>query len=144
MENASKAILIAGSVLIGVLTFVIFIYEISYITSVSELSRDNITLQAIAEFNSKFEIYANRDESAGYLGKKNAIAIQEFVSICSMVQDWNLSNVHDKIEINIIGKDEKKINKNVTLYLNSKMNTEWLISVLKDYYFIFTMDNRRN
>ena len=61
MENASKALLIAASVMIGVMIFAIFIYEIAYVSNMSQNMKDTMNYEEILAFNAQFETYADRE-----------------------------------------------------------------------------------
>ena len=78
MENASKALLMAGGVLLTMLVISLLLYAW---TAVSEYQAEQdkiIEIQELAEFNSKFTNY-ERDDVQGY----------ELLSLVNKVIDYN-------------------------------------------------------
>ncbi len=59
MENASKALVIAASILIGLILLAIFFYELSYVSSTTKEINANMKRKEILEFNTQFEAYAD-------------------------------------------------------------------------------------
>lgn len=57
MENASRALLIAGGILIGILTISIFYYMFNNIQSFVSATSDNSEEEELLEFNKGFEVY---------------------------------------------------------------------------------------
>lgn len=102
MENASKALLMAAGVLVGVLVFAIFVYEFTVISGISSEVNDNMHRKDILEFNAKFEGFANRRN--GYLGIENAISVQDVATLCNLTRDWNKNNEDDQITVTIVNR----------------------------------------
>lgn len=110
MENASKALLMAASLLIGLIIFVIFIYEMTIMSDTSNAVNDEMRKKQISEFNAQFEGFANRRN--GYLKEEleekhkrpieNTISVQDLVALCNLTREWNQNNESDQIEITII------------------------------------------
>ena len=73
----------------------------------------------------------------GYLGEKSAISLQEFVTICNQVRDWNERMPSDKIKIEVI---ERTVT-NIKQYLqNTSKPLEQFITSLDNpelYYLTF-------
>lgn len=64
MENASKALLIAGSVLIAVLLIAVGMRLFNSTTGTSDVATGHMESTGIATFNSKFTAYAGSNKSA--------------------------------------------------------------------------------
>lgn len=78
MENASKFLIIAGGILIGIIILSIFAYEISFAVEKSQdIEREMARTQTL-KFNSQFTIY---------LGKE--ITPQEAATLINYVTEWN-------------------------------------------------------
>lgn len=60
MENASKALLIAGGVLIALIILTSFIAMYGRIANLQEEQEEQIKLDQLAEFNAKYEAYNKR------------------------------------------------------------------------------------
>lgn len=116
MENASKALIMAGGLLVGLIIFAIFIYEITIFSSTSHEISEIQKQEEIKSFNAKFTRFANKDEPyaqenedgttttiyTGYLGRKNAISVQDFATLYNMAMEWNKNNPSEKIKITLI------------------------------------------
>lgn len=89
MENAAKALLIAAGVLIGVLIMSLFAYEMLYVSNNAREYQTEMQTTQIAEFNSQFEIYAN----------KETITAQEVITLYSYIQEWNIDNISTPITL---------------------------------------------
>jgi len=82
MENASNALIIAGSVLIAIIILSIGVLLFSTYTKVGESYEQTQTTEAVAKFNSKFTIFEERTD----------ITAQEIVSIHNFVKEYNQEN----------------------------------------------------
>ena len=116
MENASKAVIIAGGILVGLIIFAIFVYEFTIFSSTSHEISEIEKQEEITRFNAKFTRFANKNEPyvkknedgttetiyTGYLGRKNAISIQDFATMYNMAMEWNKNNPGEKIKITLI------------------------------------------
>ena len=99
MENASKALLIAVEVLIGILLLSLTVYLINMAQNFSEQIDGNIETRIIQEFNAKFEAYNHR----------NDLTPQDIVTLSNIVKDYNSrDNVYKTIKINISGVNKYK------------------------------------
>ena len=94
MENASKALLIAGGVLITMIvaSFGVYLYGVYHEHSENMLAA--MSEKEISEFNAKFTSYQGKDLTAN-----------DVVSIMNLVRDNNLRKIDDeyRIEINTNG-----------------------------------------
>ena len=89
MENAAKALLIAAGVLIGILIMSLFAYEMLYVSNNANEYQEGVDTIQTAEFNSQFEIYAN----------KETITAQEVITLYSYIQEWNIDNISTPITL---------------------------------------------
>lgn len=111
MENASKALLMAGGVLIGVLviSLAVFLFADFGATS-AEINAQNAQKQ-ITAFNSKFTVYQ---------GYENEITIYDIVSLATYVNENNAyyeNSPEDQIDV-IIAPATKIQGRNKAYYSN--------------------------
>lgn len=93
MENASKALILAGGILIGILIISLGVYIINISTSFSEKYDDRIVENEINTHNNKFLIYAKD------------ITPQEMVSLYNLVKENNNKYIDRKVVLKIDGTD---------------------------------------
>lgn len=79
MENASKALIIAAEVLIGVLLLTLAVYLFNQTAGFSKTIDDNIEMKNIAEFNVQFTTYE----------KKNNLTAQDVITLGNLARDYN-------------------------------------------------------
>ena len=91
MENASKALLIAGEVLIAIIILTIGITLYSMYSDQAKEYNQIMTTTEIQKFNSKFDVYAGRTD----------ITAQEVVSVVNLAKEYG-----DAVKI-IIEKAQK-------------------------------------
>ena len=84
MENATKALLIAGTVLIAIIMVSIAVYLYSLYSGQAKQYSETISAVELEKFNSKFDVY---------LGREN-ITAQEIVSVVNLAKEYN-----DQIQI---------------------------------------------
>lgn len=152
MENASKALLIAAGVLVGVIIFAIFVYEMSYVATTSAQTNERLKEEEIQEFNVQFTSYADRGKDGYYYnplkGKgENSISIQEFATLYNTIREWNLNNPSDKITFDIGSKTGSIRNVSgkpkLSDYLSSgvktaeELFTEYFEGDIQRYYLTF-------
>lgn len=77
MENATKALEIAGSVLLGVLILGLLVFEYRKISNLKKVEEDVKVSQQSEDFNKKFEAY-NRN-----------LYGSELLSLANQIQDYN-------------------------------------------------------
>lgn len=78
MENATKALIIAGGMLIAMLIVGLLVWGFGQIRSLQQEQADQETIQAIIDFNERFEAY-NRTTVRGY----------QMISLANLVYDTN-------------------------------------------------------
>lgn len=120
MENASKALLMAGAVLLGVLLISTMVYMFNSTSSFVKVYETEIEGQSLQAFNSQFEIY-----------NRGKITAQDIISLANMASDNNtkytVENLPDNEPYIQIICDGKKIEK----YSNSEK-----YQFMEDYSFI--------
>ena len=108
MENASKALLIAGGVLIAILLISLLIYTSTVISEYQDSKKELADIEDTAKFNDQFLQY-NRDDVEGY----------ELLSLIHKVIDYNERKTTDstidtdsykpiKLEIDFINDENVK------------------------------------
>ncbi len=78
MENASKALIMAGGILVGMIILSIFVYEMIFVSSQGHEYEEKMARAQVASFNAKFEPYFGRE-----------LTPQEFVTLFNFVEEWN-------------------------------------------------------
>lgn len=102
MENASKALLIAGEMLIGILLLFLLVYFSKMASSYTNQVESNIAVKQIQEFNAKFEVYNNR----------NNLTPQDVVTLSNIVKNNNgKKDFYTQISISITGVESKYKNR---------------------------------
>ena len=97
MENASKALIMAGGVLIGVLIISLAVYLfVSFGQTSAEINSQNAQKQ-INQFNSQFTSYEGNNHLAGYDIKVDAHDVRWIYQIpLSEIQENKLINAEDQ------------------------------------------------
>lgn len=96
MENASKALLIAGEVLIGLIVLSIFAFAFEKAYEFAESYQDRSAQQKIVAFNTQYTKYNT--------GSRKHIYSEDVVTLTEQVLNWNQTTVIDseKIRLNIL------------------------------------------
>lgn len=102
MENASKALLIAGELLIGIIVLSIFTYLFQKTYNFAEEYQDKIGEQKIIVFNTQYSKYAT---STG--DEPTYIYAEDVVTLTEKVLNWNKITAIEsqKIELYILDKN---------------------------------------
>ena len=104
MENASKALIMAGGVLIGVLVISLAVYLfVSFGQTSAEINDENSQKQ-LTQFNSKF---------TSYEGKKN-LTIYDAITVAGYANENNKYYDNDSNYIIIVNLDGKRIDNNLS------------------------------
>ncbi len=123
MENASKALIMAGEILLGVMIISIGVYLFNTIADYSASTTAQITEAQIAKFNAQFLEYYEKEDCT----------IHDIVSIANLANQNNLNYGFDGVQnyneesSYYIQVDIKKENEHLEVY--SKDN---LIKLIKD------------
>lgn len=89
MENASKALLMAASVLVGILILSLIAYLYTVFGDYSSLIQARLEEKNITEFNTKFTQYESyKDENGNW---QNTCKASEIVSLANLAQQNNQS-----------------------------------------------------
>lgn len=115
MENASKALLIAGELLIGVIILTILSLVFRNVSTVSESYQDRINQQKINSFNMEFQQFVTTSERKLYA--------TDIISLINKVENWNKDIGHDAItmELYLLNRVKVKIDENgITPNYNEK------------------------
>lgn len=79
MENATRALLIAGGVLIAIIILAMGVYLYAQFSGQSKTYRDIVSNTEIQKFNSKFEAYIGRQD----------ITSQEVATVYNLAKEYN-------------------------------------------------------
>ena len=82
MESSSKALLIAGGILITVLILSLFVYLYITMHNFSNQYNSNIDSQKLQAFNVQFEVYNGRED----------LTAQDIVTIAGLAREYNEKN----------------------------------------------------
>lgn len=106
MENASKALLMAAAVLVGIMLLSLGVYLFSIFGNFGGQISNRIEQKQIDEFNSKFYKYEESQE----------IRIHDIISIANLARQYNLNNefldtdtYFIKVNINGIGAEGQNL-----------------------------------
>lgn len=118
MENASKALLMAAGILIGLIIASLFTYEMISMSETGRTFQKQIDQSVITEFNTNFEKYVGKNLTA-----------QEVVTIYNYVQEWNKDNAvaFITLDTNIQAlKDlqNNRVNATIEDFLNDNWNKD--------------------
>lgn len=82
MENASKALIIAGAILLSILIIGIGVYI--YNNAAGTIKKANLSSQEISQYNSEFDVYEGTNVSG-----------TQAMALCDTVKQHNLANQTD-------------------------------------------------
>ena len=123
MENATKALIIAGGMLIAMLITGLLVWGFGQIRSVQQEQADQDVIQEITDFNERFEAY-NRTTVRGY----------QMISLANLVYDTNARYT-----------DEDGYNP-VTIIVDGlsaeEATDENLVTYIQTYYDVMTSDQK--
>ena len=110
MENASKALIMAGSVLLAIMVIGLLVFGYRQMSDLEQTKENSDYVDKLAEYMARFEQF-NR-------GEKNPLYGSELLSLANLQEDYNLSDAradvgYDKIEIYVT------ITKNLEGYLEA-------------------------
>lgn len=122
MENASKALLMAAGILIGLLIAALFSYEMMVVAETGKAHQEQIDHENILEFNAQFEKYAGKSLTA-----------QEIATIFNYITEWNKNNETFAIQmefVNYVGNGLDKLrdihtNPRSTYTVEEFLNSSW-------------------
>lgn len=125
MENASKALLIAAGILIGLILITMIIYGYNQISNYYNTKEQVKVMEQLSDFNKQYEPY-NRDDVRG----------SDILSLINKIIDYNTINEgEERIEISITIPDNDTAK---LFYYNYTQNKNVVLVNLKKQY---TQDN---
>lgn len=98
MENASKALLIAGSVLLAIIILSMFMSMYGQIKGMEETKEEKIRLEQLQAFNSQYEAY-----------NKHIMYGADVITLSNKIDEHNLNNPYEQITISIPDDFRSKI-----------------------------------
>ena len=116
MENAAKALLIAGGVLLAIIIMSMFLSMYNQIRGLEEAKEEKIQLEQIYAFNSQYEAY-----------NKKIMYGADVITLFNKVNENNLNNPNEIITITI----PTDFNDNIQKLKEGKLNQEEKEDLLK-------------
>jgi len=133
MENASKALLIAGAVLICIVLISVGMVIVNSSSEVTDQVSDVTTSQAVETFNSGFSIYAGKQKGSSVKRLLEKISTSNKVTATTATHqvrvtfaDGGLSNTH--VVNSIVKSISKIINSSTYMVEITEMDTNGYIS----------------
>ena len=114
MENASKALLIAGGVLAGILLLTLFSYILLQMKGFASKHYAEMSEHETAEFNQQFLKYEGRDD----------LSIQDVITIINLAKNNN-EKENKPIKINVFVGSENWTNKNPYDLIHDYLETKF-------------------
>ena len=123
MENASKALIIAGGVLIAIIILSIMAYMFSNIEIFGTQYSKTLNDQATEEFNTKFNVYENRELNIYDVITLYNLAKENNIQIITPRNLLAADNIHLKEKNKLMSEDiiNKRYNCKIT-YNDGKVN----------------------
>ena len=103
MENASKALLIAASILLSVLILSLIVYLFVTFGASASRTHDQVAEQQMVQFNSQFTIYADRKD----------LKIHDIITVANLAKENNEANK---------GYDDFENTYKITIIVNDEIN----------------------
>lgn len=138
MENASKALLMAASILIGLIILSLGVYLVNTFRSFSQNYNDSMEIQRMSQFNAQFTAFSTRSNVSPHEIVTLTNYAKEFNTINNLSSDDNqYINVFIKINNQTINLTdiEKEVNK-ISGYKN---NPDKFISDLLDGTYVYNL-----
>ena len=131
MENASKALLIAAEVLIGILLLTLFSYLFTKMSEQTARIGEKAKLNRINQFNQEFLNYEGRGTKNDDEGNPiNPLTIQDVATLINLAND-NDNKYKFATKVSIILDGSNLAYNNGNNWLNDKMNTNKLYDLYK-------------
>lgn len=86
MENASKALLMSASILIGIIVLSLGVYLVNTFKSFSQGYNDSMEIQRMEQFNAQFTAFSTR----------NNVSIHEIMTLANYAKEFNTINNIEK------------------------------------------------
>ena len=97
MENASKALVIAAEILIGILLLTLMVFMFRAMGTFSKTVDENIETKNVFEFNVNFEKYRGKID----------ITVQDIVSMGNLAKQYNEQIEQEQLQIIVTGVSAK-------------------------------------
>lgn len=81
MENAAKALLIAGGILLALLIITFLLYMTGHVRTIRASEREKVEIEQLQKFNQEYEVY-----------NKKLLYSQEVLSLINKMEDNNARN----------------------------------------------------
>ena len=114
MENASKALIIAGGVLAGILLLTLFSYLVMQMKNYAFYNYSKMNEHEVLEFNQKFLQYEGRDN----------LAIQDVITIINLAKDNN-KKANKPLTITVYVENVDWTNQNTYELLETHLETKY-------------------
>lgn len=128
MENASKALLMAAGVLIGVLILTLMVYLFVDFGTISAQIHSQVSQRQINEFNSKFTSYESYEDEG-----KSEITIYDVITVANYARENNdyykESNLYDsdyKVEVRL------KSSRGTTILTSKEITVDYINKLVQD------------
>lgn len=118
MENATDGLLMAGSMLIGIIVISLFVYMFSSMGGIAKDFQENIDLGAVQKFNEPFEKYIGRED----------LTAHDLLTVYNLVNQVN--NEADMKIIELKGITTQDI-KNISAFLSNQKTYKLLSENVK-------------
>lgn len=92
MENASKALIMAGTILIGILLIALLVYFFNSVLGVDKAYKANVSTTRLVEFNTKFTKYNITQKQYEESDEKNYVRIYDIITLGNLAKEFNSSN----------------------------------------------------
>lgn len=121
MENATKALIMAATVLIAVLILALGVYLFRDYSEVARKNEERQSAQSLVQYNTKIEKYVDK-----------TLSIQDVLTIANLAKDYNERKSDKGMEVRLNGVDLlsriQQRNYDWTDLLNDNNNNEYKIS----------------
>ena len=146
MENAAKAVLMAGEVLIGIIILSIMVALFLRMGEISETLNQRAENRDIVMFNTEYQKFQTGDEGAD----KEYLTPEEVVSLINKVHSWNMSTEDEteeisltlnEVDVNVNGND---LTINLIEFLKNNKKYDKVLDekdTIKDKYTQSTLDD---
>ncbi len=137
MENASKALLIAGGVLLMILLLSLFVYTVNKMGGSTARIYSDLEKSKVDEFNQVFLNYQVKAYKLGKDGKEIGLTMQDVISIVNFAKDNNerhIMPVHVNVSVTGISIKVNGTDEEAGDNWEDKDN-ETLDKILKKYYY---------
>lgn len=116
MENASKALIMSGSILIGVLLVALMVYLFTSASGMRKSYSANISNTRMNEFNTKYTKYLVTEEEYDESG--NYVTIRDIITLANNAEEFNEGLDEESNDFISIKIKEKQINNSDTIIKN--------------------------